>query len=127
MFSFSKIERLSSKKAIEELFLNGKSKTQNPIKLIYKLSEFESPFPARVVFVVPKKKHHRANKRNKLKRRMKEVYRLHKNQFYKSLLGLKYDLMFLYISSDENSYNVIEDKMKQLMKQIELISIHKTV
>ena len=55
-FTFSKIERLCSKKAIDDLFANGKSKTQFPFKLIYKKSEFESPFPIRAMFVVPKKK-----------------------------------------------------------------------
>lgn len=66
MFSFSKIERLCSKKSIDYLFTKGESKTQFPIKLIYTLSEFESPFPVRAMFVVPKKKN--------IKERIKEIF-----------------------------------------------------
>ena len=118
MFTFSKIERLCSKTAIDALFSGGKSKTQFPIKLIYKISEFESPFPIRAMFVVPKKKHKRANKRNIIKRRMREVYRLNKQKLYDSFMNAKYDIMFVYLSTEESEYSLIEDKMKQLINQL---------
>jgi ribonuclease P protein component len=114
-FTFTKIERLCSKKAIDDLFANGKSKTQFPIKLIYKSTEFESPFPVRAMFVVPKKKHKRANKRNIIKRRMREVYRLNKHTLYESLKTQKIDLMFICLSNEELEYNVIEKNMSQLI------------
>ena len=117
-FTFKKIERLCSKKAIDDLFANGKSKTQFPFKLIYKLSEFESPFPARAMFVVPKKKHKRANKRNDIKRRMREDYRLNKHSLYQSLKTQKIDLMFICLSNEELEYPVIEKSMLQLMETI---------
>ena len=103
-FTFSKIERLCSKKAIDNLFANGKSKTQFPFKLIYKQSVFESPFPVRAMFVVPKKKHKRANKRNDIKRRMREVYRLHKHTLYETLKAQKVDLMFVCLTNEELEY-----------------------
>lgn len=114
-FTFTKIERLCSKKAIDDLFANGKSKTQFPFKLIYKVSEFESPFPARAMFVVPKKKHKRANKRNDIKRRMREVYRLNKHIIYQSLQSQKIDLMFICLSNEELEYTTIEKSMLQLI------------
>ncbi len=114
-FTFKKIERLCSKKAIDDLFANGKSKTQFPFKLIYKKSEFESPFPVRVMFVVPKKKHKRANKRNDIKRRMREVYRLNKHNLYESLKTQQIDLMFICLSNEELEYVVIEKSMLQLI------------
>jgi ribonuclease P protein component len=114
-FTFSKIERLCSKKAIDDLFANGKSKTQFPFKLIYKKSEFESPFPIRAMFVVPKKKHKRANKRNDIKRRMREVYRLNKHTLYEALKTQKIDIMFVCLTNEEIEYPVIEKNMLQLM------------
>ena len=114
-FTFTKIERLCSKKAIDDLFANGKSKTQFPFKLIYKPTEFESPFPVRAMFVVPKKKHKRANKRNIIKRRMREVYRLNKQILYDSLKSQKLDLMFICLSNEELEYPVIEKNMLQLL------------
>lgn len=120
-FTFNKIERLCSKKAIDDLFANGKSKNQFPFKLIYKKSEFESPFPVRVMFVVPKKKHKRANKRNDIKRRMREVYRLHKHTIYETLKDQKIDLMFICLSNEELEYAVIEKSMLQLMEVLSKI------
>lgn len=114
-FTFTKIERLCSKKAIDDLFATGKSKTQFPIKLIYKQTAFESPFPARAMFVVPKKKHKRANKRNTIKRRMREVYRLHKHSLYEAVKAHKLDLMFICLTNEELEYTVIEKSILQLM------------
>ena len=114
-FTFTKIERLCGVKAIDELYASGKSKTAYPIKLIYKKSEFESPFPVRVLFVVPKKKHKRANKRNFIKRRMREVYRLNKHVLYDAVAAHKLDIMFICLTSDELEYVEIEKSMLQLM------------
>ena len=121
MFTFTKIERLCSKKAIDDLFANGKGKTQFPIKLIYKLSEFESPFPIRAMFVVPKKKHKRANKRNIIKRRMREVYRLHKQPLYASVKTQKLDSMFICLTPEVLSYQDIEKAMLGLMNSLSTI------
>ena len=117
-FTFSKIERLCSKKAIDDLFANGKSKTEFPFKLFYKKTEFESPFPVRAMFVVPKKKHKRANKRNVIKRRMREVYRLNKHLLYESLKTQKIDVMFICLSNDDLEYTKIEKSMLQLMEAL---------
>ena len=117
-FTFNKIERLCSKKAIDELFATGKSKTQFPIKLIYKTVEFESPFPVRAMFVVPKKKHKHANKRNVLKRRMREVYRLHKHKLYSVLQQHKLDIMFIYLSNESMEYLEIEKCMTALINTL---------
>lgn len=114
-FTFTKIERLCGVKAIDELYASGKSKTAYPIKLIYKKSEFESPFPVRVLFVVPKKKHKRANKRNFIKRRMREVYRLNKHVLYDAVATHKLDIMFICLTSDELEYVEIEKSLLQLM------------
>jgi ribonuclease P protein component len=116
MFTFSKIERLSSKKSIDELFLKGKSKIHFPLKMVFRYTDFESPFPARVVFVVPKKKHKRANKRNTIKRRMREIYRLNKMNFYPTIEPKKIDIMFICLSNEELSYDVLETSMLQLLK-----------
>ena len=123
MFTFNKIERLCSKKAIDDLFVNGKGKTQFPFKLLYKVSEFESPFPIRALFVVPKKKHKRANKRNTIKRRMREVYRLNKQPLYDTLKTHKIDVMFICLTSDELTYEEIEKPMLSLMKFLHSIEI----
>jgi ribonuclease P protein component len=117
-FTFDKTERLCSKKALDELFSGGKSKSAFPVKVIYKSSIYESPFPARVVFIVPKKKHRRANKRNTIRRRMREVYRLNKHKLYASLGNQKLDIMFIYLSTEVSDYQQIETVMCSLMEHV---------
>jgi ribonuclease P protein component len=118
MFTFQKAERLCGKKAIDELFAKGKSKTQFPLKLIYKVSEFETGFPVRAMFVVPKKKHKRANKRNVLKRRLREAYRLNKQTLYTKLVNTKYDIMFVYLSNEESDFESIQKIVVELLNKI---------
>jgi ribonuclease P protein component len=67
------------------------------------------------MFVVPKKKHKRANKRNTIKRRMREIYRLNKHIIYSNLANQKTDLMFICLSNEELEYDVIEKSMLQLI------------
>lgn len=117
-FTFDKTERLCSKKALDDLFSGGKSKSAFPIKVIYKSSIYESAFPARVVFIVPKKKHRRANKRNTIRRRMREVYRLNKHVLYASLEDKKLDIMFVYLSNEVSEYPQIETVMRTLMEHV---------
>lgn len=117
-FTFDKTERLCSKKALDELFSGGKSKTHFPIKVIFKTSVYESDFPARVVFIVPKKKHKRANKRNTIRRRMREVYRLNKHKLYQSLGEKKLDIMFVFLSNEVPDYAQVELCMLSLMEHV---------
>jgi ribonuclease P protein component len=117
-FTFDKTERLCSKKALDDLFAGGKSKSAFPIKVIFKPSVYESDFPARVVFIVPKKKHKRANKRNTIRRRMREVYRLNKHPLYALLGEKKIDIMFVYLSNEVSEYPQIETVMCALMEHV---------
>lgn len=117
-FSFDKTERLCSKKALDELFSGGKSKSHFPVKVIFKPGIYESAFPARVVFIVPKKKHRRANKRNTVRRRMREAYRLYKHVLYEALKDQKVDLMFVYLSNEVAGYEQTETVMRSLMDHV---------
>jgi ribonuclease P protein component len=117
--TFHKQERLAGKKAIDLLFAKGKGLNKGPVKLIIKASLSTQIYPARAMFVVPKKKFKRAHDRNLLKRRMREAYRINKNTFYDMLNnnGLKVSCALLYTGGKTDTYAVIEKAVVELLGQ----------
>ncbi len=70
------------------------------------------------MFVVPKKKFKHANDRNRLKRRMRESYRLQKSEFYLSIGATKLNLAFLYYSSKAEEYEAISKATTKLLNNL---------
>lgn len=113
-FTFSKNEKLKSKKLIERLFTEGKSVTAYPIKLIYLQVEHNGKWSVQAGVSVPKRKIKLAVKRNRIKRLLRESYRLQKHLVYQKLED-KYIFMFIYLDENEQNYVVLKDKMKILL------------
>jgi len=86
-FSFSKSERLCSKKLIEELFSNkGVHRiVEHPFMLLWKEAQIESIYPVQVLIIVSKKLFPKATDRNRIRRQIRELYRLNKHSFYEAL------------------------------------------
>jgi ribonuclease P protein component len=119
--TFHKQERLCSKKQIDLLFEKGKSQMSYPVKTIFLETPVLLKHPAQAMFVVPKRQFKKAHDRNKLKRRMREAYRLHKKKVYETLdsKNKKIILAFIYIGKKMEDYSVIE---KALIKQLGTIA-----
>ena len=108
---FRKEERLCSKKAIGDLFKSGIILKQYPFKVVYAYSEYNES-PVKIVVSVPKKNFKRAVKRNYLKRRIKEAYRLNKFILYNSVgNGYTVNIMLIYIATHIIDYREIEKKL----------------
>jgi ribonuclease P protein component len=119
-FSFCKEERLVNRKAFEILLQKGSVFFSHPFRVVWLKSEEEQPFPVKVAFTVPKKRFKRANKRNLLKRKMREAFRLNKNQLYSHLKNNNHQitLLIIYIGTDIVSYHEIEKKIKIIFEHI---------
>jgi ribonuclease P protein component len=114
-FTFPKKEKLKSKKLIEQLFVEGKSVSQYPIKLIYlKVDQQEALIKAGVA--VPKKKFKSAVSRNHLKRLLRESYRLNKALVSNNTED-KFAFLFLYIGKETLPFEVVQHKMTLLLKK----------
>lgn len=96
--TLGKNERLKSKKKMDLLFAGGKSFAYSPIRVIWYSSSEPLLFPAQVMFSVPKKSFKKATDRNRIKRMMREAYRLNKEILYEPLQkqGVYYLVAFLY-------------------------------
>ena len=80
MHSFKKEERLCNIKLIEKLYHDGSSFLVYPFKIVWLPEDLNSGLPVQVLISVPKKKFKRATDRNLIKRRIRELYRLHKSE-----------------------------------------------
>ena len=82
--------------------------------------ESKSEGRVEVMFSVPKKFHKRANKRNLLKRRTKEAYRLSREEFRCRVRekGVVVDVALVYSTKEIHSYKTISNAVQRILEQI---------
>lgn len=112
--SFPKKERLKSKKMIEQVFQDGKTLKQYPLKLFYLRAELTEDSKCQAAMAVPKKRIRQAVKRNRIKRLMREAYRQNKEPIFNKMVG-NYALLFLYLGKEGPEYREVESAMKTLL------------
>ncbi len=115
-FTYKKQEKLKSKKLIKLLFENGKKITVFPIMLLYLKIEHDSDYLIQAGVTVSKKNFKNAVDRNRIKRLLRETYRLNKPFLYEKLEN-KYIFMFIYLGKEELKYQLLDTKMKELMNR----------
>ena len=115
-YTLKKKERLYLNKSIEELFANGKSLANYPVRIVWRVNTC-AVYPASAGFSVSKRLFKHAVKRNKIKRLMRETYRLNKHILYKVIDADKYsvDVMFIYLSKEIPSLDKLDKHMKQVL------------
>jgi len=121
MYTFKKEERLCDKKLIDGLFHNGSSFLCYPFRVSWLLTDKPQSFAAQVLISAPKKRFKHAVDRNLIKRRIREAYRLNKQELlYNALTGAEKKIAFSigYIGKEIAAYEVIEKKMQKLLVQL---------
>lgn len=124
MKTFKKEERLCSKKLIDSLYNNGSSFLLYPFKIHRADVDLPVPFPAQVLISVPKRRFKRAHDRNLLKRRIREAYRIHKDEFLYPYLknGSTLLLGITFIGKEIGSYHFIEKKLIRVFEKLAAVN-----
>ncbi|MCD4835220.1 MAG: ribonuclease P protein component [Bacteroidales bacterium] len=119
--TFSKEERLKSRKLINNLFDCGKIIHHHPFKVLYQVTKNENNnFPAKIAISVSKKNFKRAVDRNYIKRKIKETYRQNKQSLYKELDKINRKLYFfvIYTAKHDIDYLTLNSEMKLLIQKL---------
>ena len=117
-YFLKKTDRLKSRKAIDIMFTKGKSFSNFPFRILWMNVENEDGLKAG--FSASTKNFKRATDRNKIKRLMREAYRLQKNDLDFQLSSTKkaINIFFIYTGKEIPTYDFIFEKMGNILKRI---------
>ena len=126
--TLSRAERLRSLSAIRRLFGEGKSGFVYPFRYNFLLHTDAEPATddsvkhssevVKVMFSVPKRFHKRANKRNVLKRRTREAYRLNRELLTLTEETGAIELALIYSTKEIHDYKTIENAVKRVLQRV---------
>ena len=121
MPTFAATERIKSRKILERLYQEGEQINYFPFRLKYMPFTFEKGAKVQIAFAVPKRNVRKAVDRNRVKRQIKEAYRLNKSgllsYFETKEKGLA--LFLIYIGKEDQDYHFLEGKLIELLKKLQ--------
>lgn len=109
-------ERLRTLGAVRRMFESGESGFVYPFRYVW-FAEADVLPSVEVLFSVPKKFHKRANRRNLLRRRTKEAYRLQK-QVVRNGEPVNLDLALIYSSKEVLPYKTIANAVRKVLESV---------
>jgi ribonuclease P protein component len=118
-FTFPRNQKLKSRKLLGKLFASGKSLNAFPLKLIYQTN---SPVNAEILMAgvgASSRNFKKAVDRNRIKRLLRESYRLQKNILQDGLpKDRQWQLFFIYTGKELPESKLIAEKMQFLMQKL---------
>ena len=121
-FTLGKHERLKSRKLLEQLFKEGKSFFVHPIKVYYQPLPAEGTVSLQAAFGVSARVFRKAVERNRIKRLLREAYRLQKSTLATAIANnnQKLAVFFLYVGKELPEFELIKEKMEVILNRLAL-------
>jgi ribonuclease P protein component len=120
--SFNKAERLCSKTLINNLFSKGnRVLTQFPFRVLWQFTPtVQTKYPAQVMVSVSKRNFPHAVDRNRIKRQMRELYRMHKHILYEVLQRTNRNMIIsiTFQSKTHLHHNELKPAFEQVLQKI---------
>ena len=119
-YGFGKEEKLVSSLEMDQLFKKGKWLNSPNLRLVYHLRVVDEVGLPRVLISAPKRIFKKAVVRNRLKRRMREAYRLNNLETKEVCSRKKVQVLLgiLYHGGNELDYNSIETEITSLLGRL---------
>jgi len=126
-FSYNKKEKLKSRTQLEAIFTSGKSFSVFPIKVFFLEAETTQTERIKVGVGVSARHFKKAVHRNRIKRLLREAYRLEKQNLHQQLneQQKQFAVFFLYIDKEMPAYEVLRGKMKEAIEKLMKKTVHR--
>lgn len=122
MPTFSKSEKLTNHRVIARLFEGqGTAYLAYPVRAVW-TTQPEAEAPVQVLISVSKRRFKKATDRNRIKRLMREAWRLHKQQFYQQAEAAQCPpiaILLMYVGKETLPYREVEAGIKKAIRKWE--------
>jgi len=120
-FGYHKKEKLKSRTELQAIFATGKSFSVFPIKVFFiEKNNADVSIPVTAGVGVSSRHFKKAVDRNRIKRLLREAYRLEKQSLHQTVVAQSKSIaiFFLYIDKELPEYTLIREKMKESMEKL---------
>lgn len=119
-FTLGKNERLKRRKIIEQLFSEGKHVNVFPIRTLFLFTKLPDDAALQAGFVAGTRQFKKAVHRNRIRRLLREAYRLQKEPLQKKLQEKKLylALFFVYTGKELPDFALVSEKIAVILKRL---------
>jgi ribonuclease P protein component len=120
-YTLQAIERLKLRKQIETLFQTGEAFSVFPLRVVYSLNSLTATeiSPVRAGFSIPKKRIKKAVNRNRVRRLLREAWRLQKHALYQSIPdGQQLHCFLIFTGNEKLTFEEAKTAVKKLTDKL---------